>query len=119
MSDDRPSAFSDVRKGLGLLFRAARTTVAKLPKKDLEESLVTGAREVGQEVLRAFENVASTARTEAVRGVRAIEREVLGKKGDGPVTRDPSNRDVEPRRRPVARAAEPVGGDVRVRADFG
>jgi hypothetical protein len=67
MSDDKPSALDDVRKGLGLLIRAARTTVEKLPTKDLEEAVVTSAREVG----RAIENVGKT-----------IEREVFGKKGD-------------------------------------
>lgn len=66
MSDDRPNPLSDVAKGLGLLFRAARTVVGKIPKGDLEEAVVTSAREVG----RAIENVAS-----------AIEREVLGRKG--------------------------------------
>ena len=65
MSDDKPSPLDDVRKGLGLLFRAARTTVEKLPTKDLEEAVVTSAREVG----RAIENVGKT-----------IEREVFGKK---------------------------------------
>jgi hypothetical protein len=65
MSDDRPSPLSDARKGLGLLFRAARTAVGRLPTTDLEEVFVTSAREVG----RAIENVAVT-----------IEREVLGKK---------------------------------------
>jgi hypothetical protein len=63
MSDDKPSAFEDVRKGLGLLFRAARTTMERLPTKDLEEVVATSAREVG----RALENVGKT-----------IEREVLG-----------------------------------------
>jgi hypothetical protein len=69
MPDDKPSALEDVRKGLGLLFRAARTTVEKLPTKDLEEVVVTSAREVG----RAIENVGKT-----------IEREVFGKKDGGP-----------------------------------
>jgi len=64
MPDDKPNAFEDVRKGLGLLFRAAKTTVEKLPTKDLEEVVVTSAREVG----RALENVGKT-----------IEREVFGK----------------------------------------
>ncbi len=71
MSDEKPNPFDDVRKGLGLLFRAARTTVEKLPTKDLEEVVVTSAREVG----RAIENVGKT-----------IEREVFGKK-DEPVPR--------------------------------
>ncbi len=65
MSEDRPNALSDVRKGLGLLFRAARTAVGKLDTTDLEDIVVTSAREVG----RAIENVAT-----------ALEREVLGKK---------------------------------------
>jgi hypothetical protein len=63
MSDDRPNPLTDVRKGLGLLFRAARTAVSRLPKGDLEEAVVASAREVG----RAIENVATT-----------LEREVLG-----------------------------------------
>jgi hypothetical protein len=63
MSDEKPNPLADAVKGLGLLFRAAKTTVEKLPKKDLEEMLVTSAREVG----RAFENVATT-----------VEREVFG-----------------------------------------
>ncbi len=66
MSDDKPSALRDVRTGLGLLFRAARTAVGKLPAGGVEEVVVTSAREVG----RAFENVAS-----------AIERELRGKRG--------------------------------------
>jgi hypothetical protein len=69
MSDDRPNPLTDVRKGLGLLFRAARTAVGRLPKGDLEEAVVASAREVG----RAIENVATT-----------LEREVLGKRNRGP-----------------------------------
>lgn len=65
MNDDKPTPLQDVRKGLGLLFRAARTAVERLPKGGVEEVVVTSAREVG----RAIENVAS-----------AIEREVFGKK---------------------------------------
>ena len=64
---DKPSPFEDVRRGLGLLFRAARTTVERLPKTDLEEAVVTSAREVG----RALENVGMV-----------LEREVFGKKND-------------------------------------
>ena len=70
MSDDPPNPLTDVRKGLGLLFRAAWTTAKKLPTKDIEASLVSSAREVGQEVRRAFGNVATT-----------IERELRGKSG--------------------------------------
>ncbi|HEX3772574.1 MAG TPA: hypothetical protein VHV30_16965 [Polyangiaceae bacterium] len=64
MGDDRPNPLVDVAKGLGLLFRAARTVVAKIPTGELEEAVVTSAKEVG----RAFESVAST-----------LEREVLGR----------------------------------------
>jgi hypothetical protein len=75
MSDDKPSAFEDVRKGLGLLFRAARTAVKKLETQGVEEVVVTSAREVG----RAIENVAS-----------AVEREVFGKRaGRTPADPDP------------------------------
>jgi len=82
MPDDKPNAFEDVRKGLGLLFRAAKTTVEKLPTKDLEEVVVTSAREVG----RAIENVGKT-----------IEREVFGKK-DGEASKpDDPPKDDEPK----------------------
>jgi len=67
MSDDKPTPLEDVRKGLGLLFRAAKTAVEKLETRGVEDVVVTSAREVG----RAIENVAS-----------AIEREVFGKKAD-------------------------------------
>jgi hypothetical protein len=86
MPDDKPNALEDVRKGLGLLFRAAKTTVEKLPTKDLEEVVVTSAREVG----RAIENVGKT-----------IEREVFGKKhGESappPKTEDDESKPDEPK----------------------
>ncbi|MGH7297329.1 MAG: hypothetical protein ACRELB_20495 [Polyangiaceae bacterium] len=69
MSDDKPKPLDDVRKGLGLLFRAAKTTVEKIPTKDVEEAMVSTAREVG----RAIENVGKT-----------IEREVFGGKDGKP-----------------------------------
>jgi hypothetical protein len=82
MSDDKPNPFDDVRKGLGLLFRAAKTTVEKLPTKDLEEVVVTSAREVG----RAIENVGKT-----------IEREMFGKRDERrPPPREPEARGGEP-----------------------
>ncbi|MGD0675696.1 MAG: hypothetical protein ABSC94_09780 [Polyangiaceae bacterium] len=69
MGDDRPDPLSDTLKGLGLLFRAARTVVRRLPTKDLEEAVSTSAREVG----RAIENVATT-----------LERGVLRRKDGRP-----------------------------------
>ena len=76
MSDDKPDPMRDTLKGLGLLFRAARTVAARIPTKNLEDAVMTSAREVG----RAIENVAST-----------IERGVLGK--DSP---PPPRDEVEP-----------------------
>jgi hypothetical protein len=67
MPDEKPNPLNDVVKGLGLLFRAAKTTVERLPTKDFEEAVVTSAREVG----RALENVGKT-----------LEREVFGKKAE-------------------------------------
>jgi hypothetical protein len=67
MADDKPNPLNDALKGLGLLFRAAKTVVERLPTKNLEETVVESAREVG----RAIENVAA-----------ALEREVLGRKDD-------------------------------------
>jgi hypothetical protein len=97
MSDDKPDPIEDVRKGLGLLFRAARGAIEKLPTKDFEEAVTTGAREVG----RAIENVAET-----------IEREVFHPKdghaapgprvappGDGASTGKPEGK-VEPEEPP-------------------
>jgi hypothetical protein len=85
MGEDRPSPLSDVRKGLGLLFRAARTAVGSLETADLEEVVVTSAREVG----RAIENVAT-----------ALEREVLGKNKKG--GRSSPARPAEPEEREPA-----------------
>jgi hypothetical protein len=50
---EKPDPIEDVRKGLGLLFRAAKSTLDQLPTRQIEEAVVTGAREVS----RAIENV--------------------------------------------------------------
>jgi len=65
--DKKPDPIEDVRKGLGLLFRAAKGAVEKIPTKDVEQLVVTSAREVG----RALENVA-----------KSVEREVSRVKDD-------------------------------------
>jgi hypothetical protein len=65
--DPKPDPIEDVRKGLGLLFRAAKGAIDKLPTKDVEQAVVTSAREVG----RALENVG-----------KSIEREVARVKDD-------------------------------------
>jgi hypothetical protein len=72
---DKPSALRDVRQGLGLLFRAAKTVAEKLPGRSVEEVVANSAREVG----RAFENVATT-----------IEREVFGRRGGSESAKDES-----------------------------
>jgi hypothetical protein len=51
--DPKPNPIEDLRKGLGLLFRAAKTTLEQLPTEKLEEAVVSSAKEVG----RAIENV--------------------------------------------------------------
>jgi hypothetical protein len=56
MSDDnseKPDPIEDVRKGLGLLFRAAKGALEQLPTRQVEDAVLSGAREVG----RAIENV--------------------------------------------------------------
>jgi hypothetical protein len=67
----KPDPVDDLRKGFGLLFRAAKTTLEKLPTGQIEEAVLTGAREVG----RALENV-----------TQSVEEQFLGKhaKTDAP-----------------------------------
>lgn len=93
--EDKPNPIEDVRKGLGLLFRAARGAVEKLPTKGLEEVVVTSAREVG----RALENVGKT-----------IEREVIRVRDDlkpGARPDEPSKPPEEPKDKPPD---PPAGG---------
>lgn len=56
MGDDKPNPMDDVKQGLGLLFRAAKTAASRLPTENVEGIVTEGAKEVG----RAFETVAST-----------------------------------------------------------
>ena len=54
MSDEKkPDPVDDFKKGLGLLYRAAKNAVDEIPTGKIEEAVKTGAREVG----RAIENV--------------------------------------------------------------
>ena len=46
MGEDKPNPLTDTLKGLGLLFRAARTVAAKIPTKNLEEVVTTSARQL-------------------------------------------------------------------------
>ena len=95
--DDKPNPIEDVRKGLGLLFRAAKTAAQKLPTKNIEEVVVTGAKEVG----RAVENVAQT-----------IEREVF-KRGES-ASKEPPQDDEAGAKKPPSDAPPPEGGGPRV-----
>jgi hypothetical protein len=52
-NSDKPDPIEDVRKGLGLLFRAAKGALDQLPTRKVEDAVLAGAREVG----RAIENV--------------------------------------------------------------
>jgi hypothetical protein len=61
--EEKPNPLEDLRKGLGLLFRAAKTTIEKLPTGELEEAVMSGAKEVG----RAIENVAHTVEQQVLR----------------------------------------------------
>ena len=72
----KPSPLDDVSKGLGLLFRAAKTTVERLPTERIEDLVTEGAKEVG----RALETVGGV-----------IEREVLGKKSGSAPPPSPGN----------------------------
>jgi hypothetical protein len=74
----------DVRQGLGLLFRAAKSTLEKIPTKDFENAVVTGAREMG----RVIESVGKT-----------IERDVFHAKGSesAPVKTDTVTKPEEPK----------------------
>jgi hypothetical protein len=61
--DEKPNPLEDLRKGLGLLFRAAKTTIEKIPTGELEAAVMSGAKEVG----RAIENVAHTVEQQVLR----------------------------------------------------
>jgi hypothetical protein len=53
MSDDKPKPVDDLKEGLGLLLRAARGAVEKLPTEKLEDV----AKDAAKEVSRAFESL--------------------------------------------------------------
>ena len=80
MSDPKPDPLSDVIRGLGLILRAAKTTVERVPTKGLEDAVIQTAREVG----RALENVAET-----------VEREVLGRQRGGTPPEDSAGESPE------------------------
>jgi len=88
MSDEhqkKPDPVDDLKKGLGLLIRAAKSAVEQLPTGNLEKVVVNGVKEVG----RAIENVTDQ-----------IDRQVFGGKGTVPHPEDHA-RPAEP---PAAQA---------------
>jgi hypothetical protein len=86
MSDEnseKPDPIEDVRKGLGLLFRAAKSTLDQLPKRQFEEAVLSGAREVG----RAIESV-----TGAI-DKQIFKRDSTAPKGQGPEPEPPTEQE--------------------------
>ncbi|MBX3186592.1 MAG: hypothetical protein KF819_06240 [Labilithrix sp.] len=55
MSDEKSKPVDDLKQGLGLLFKAAKGAVEKLPTDKIEDVVKDGAKEVG----KAFESVAN------------------------------------------------------------
>ena len=53
MSDDKPNPVDDLTQGLGLLFRAAKGAVEKIPTDKVEGV----AKDAAKEVARAFESL--------------------------------------------------------------
>lgn len=55
MSDDKPKAepLDDLKQGLGLLFRAAKGAVEKIPTEKVEDV----AKDAAKEMARAFETI--------------------------------------------------------------
>ena len=53
MSDDKPKPVDDLKEGLGLLFRAAKGAVERLPTGNIESVAKDAVKEVG----RAFESI--------------------------------------------------------------
>jgi hypothetical protein len=89
MADDKPNPLEDVRKGLGLLFRAAKTTLEQLPTEKFEDAVVSGAREVG----RAIENVAQTVEQQVFR--KPTPHDAKPDAPDAPVKSPPTADDTQ------------------------
>ncbi len=81
MSDDKPSPVDDLKQGLGLLFRAAKGAVEKLPTDKLEGAAMDAVKEVG----RAFESLGTE-----------IEKVVGKVSGSTPPPQHPSTGDASP-----------------------
>jgi hypothetical protein len=91
-----PDPIEDVRKGLGLLFRAAKTAVQKIPTDPIEKVVLDGAREVG----RAVENVATT-----------IDKKIFHPEKPGAKADDPAAPAAEAKPDDAAKKEEPPPPD--------
>ncbi len=101
MSDEpskKPDPIEDVRKGLGLLLRAATTAVNSLPTDKLETAVATSVKEVG----RAIENVASAIDKEVFKNGHKPAAPVPPVNGTGAVRDDEK----------LWATQQPPGGDV-------
>ncbi|WP_394837656.1 hypothetical protein LVJ94_12175 [Pendulispora rubella] len=82
----------DLRTGLGLLFRAAKTAVDEFPTEKIEEAVKQGARDVG----KVFETVGE-----------AIDEKVLGRKKAPPPPGSGDGANAAPQAPPAAENAPP------------
>jgi hypothetical protein len=99
MTDEKkPDPIEDIRAGLGLLFRAAKTAVDEFPTEKLEDAVKQGVREVG----RAIENVTT-----------AIEGQVTGKKAPTtpPSAPPPADPAADPKKDPPAAKTDSSDSD--------
>ncbi len=92
-----PDPVEDLKKGIGLLFRAAKSAVDQLPTEKLEQVVVTGVKEVG----RAIENVTDQ-----------IDRQIFHGKGTIPHPED-NKPPVAPASPPADAAASPPADDAK------
>ena len=95
----KPDPIDDLRAGLGLLFRAAKTAVDELPTSKFEDVVKQGVREVG----RAIENVTSVIE-EQVTGKKPAkgQAEASSPEGSAPPTDPPAPGGSPPPRAPSA-----------------
>lgn len=103
MSDEnKPDPLDDIRKGLGLLFRAAQSTVSSLPTAGLEKVITTGA----EEVKRAFVNV-----------TQVIEREMRGTTSEAPKEAGKADESGSPKPQETQTPSDSSTDQVRIAKD--
>ncbi|MBS2013013.1 MAG: hypothetical protein JST00_09010 [Deltaproteobacteria bacterium] len=70
MSEEKPKPIDDLKQGLGLLFRAAKGAVEKIPTEKIEDAVKDGAKEV----TKAVEAVASEVDKVIVRATTGSQK---------------------------------------------